>query len=70
MRDFMKNKLLWLSGALQKKLSDVYRDREKNSHIMKNVHVTISKQGYYCYHSSFQQFLYQLIHMSMSILSQ
>lgn len=70
MTDFMKNKLLWLCGALQKKLTDVYGDREKNSHTKKNVQVTISKQGYHCYYSSFQQSLYQLIHMSMSILSQ
>lgn len=70
MTDFMKNKFLRLNGALQRKLSDVYRDHEQNSQTKKNVQVTISTQGYHCYYSSFQQSLCRLIHMSMSILSQ
>lgn len=70
MTDFMKNKLSWLMGALQRKLNDVYQDGEKISQTKKNVQVTISKQGYHCYYSAFQQSLYRLIHMSMSILSQ
>lgn len=70
MTDFMKYKFLWLSGALQRKLNDVYRDHEKNSQTKKNVQVTISTQVYHYYYSSFQKSLYCLIHMSMSILSQ